>query len=60
VAAVHVAGALAEEVRPADPAKHVGSGARLDEALVQQLGLATLLPDWRALARDEATATASR
>jgi hypothetical protein len=58
VAAVHVAGALVEEARPAAPSKHLGSGARLDEDYLQRLGVTAQLPLWRTLVREEASAVA--
>jgi HD-like signal output (HDOD) protein/CheY-like chemotaxis protein len=59
MAAVHVAGALAEEAHPPDPGKHLGSGTRLDEGFLQQMGVHDRLPEWRALAREEAAAARS-
>lgn len=58
VAAVHVAGALVEEVQPVDRGKHLGSGAYLDEAFLEQVGAAGQLPQWRALAQEEVAAAA--
>jgi HD-like signal output (HDOD) protein/CheY-like chemotaxis protein len=53
VAAVHLAGALADEVLPRDPERHLGAGCKLDEDYVSKLGLTAQLPAWRALAREE-------
>jgi HD-like signal output (HDOD) protein len=55
VVALHVAGALADEVQPPDRSRHPGSGVTLDGALLEKLGLAGQLANWRQIAREEAT-----
>ncbi len=57
VGAVHVAGALAEEVSPSSSATALGSGCQLDEEYVARLGLDADLPNWRAMAVREAEAS---
>jgi HD-like signal output (HDOD) protein len=54
VCAVHVASALAEEVEAPDRVRHIGSGIKLDTALLEQLGVMESLPAWRQIAREEA------
>jgi HD-like signal output (HDOD) protein/CheY-like chemotaxis protein len=57
--AVHVAGVLAEELRPGDAA-HVRPGMQLDQPYLEQTGVAGRLEQWRALAREEASGLARR
>jgi HD-like signal output (HDOD) protein len=51
VTGVHVAAALADELLPSDPARHVGPGVTLDLDHLSRLGLTDQLPAWREMAR---------
>jgi HD-like signal output (HDOD) protein/CheY-like chemotaxis protein len=53
VGAVHVAGALAAEVLPRRPERHVDTGGSLDMTYLGRLGVAGRLPGWRAIAAEE-------
>jgi HD-like signal output (HDOD) protein len=56
VSALHVAGALAEEVQPVDRSEYLGGGLTLDAGLLDKLDLHGRLPAWREIAREEARA----
>ena len=60
VTAVHVAAALAEELSPANPARHIGPGMTLDLQHLTKLGLIDQLPAWREMAKAQLAGKQSR
>ena len=54
VGAVHVASALAEEMVPRKPERHIGPGVTLDREYLTKVGVADNLTAWRAIAAEEA------
>jgi HD-like signal output (HDOD) protein/CheY-like chemotaxis protein len=60
VTAVHVGSALAAELLPFDPARHLGPGIVLDRVYLESLALLPKLDGWRALARAELEGSGGR